>query len=213
MTKKNKNQLTVALFINIAIMIMEIIALIITLNRIGTYTFVYYTTDSNVFSLIVSGIFAIFAAKALKENTFDAIPPWVRILKLMSVTCLAVTFIVVIAVLAPIDEGGYIRMLFDGDLLYYHLLCPVLAIFSYIFLELHLNLKLRCSLLAAVPTLIYATATILLNLFYIIYGPYPFLHIYEQSILISCVWFIVIIGGAFVVSVLIRILSRMAFKA
>lgn len=212
MTRKNKTQLTAALFMNIVIVIMETVGCILTLNRIGTETFVYYTTDSNLFSLIVSGIFAVFAAKALRNNRPDDIPQWVRVLKLMSVTCLAVTFIVVVTVLAPVHEGGYMHMLFDSDLLYYHLLCPVLSILSYIFFELHTDLKVKHSLIATIPTLLYAIVTIILNILYIIHGPYPFLYVYEQSLLMSCIWFIVIVGGAFIVSMPIRILGKVFSK-
>ncbi len=213
MTRKNKNQLTAALFVNIVIVIMETVGCILTFSKIGTETLIYYTTDSNLFSLIVSGIFAVFAVKALQTNCLDAIPNWVRALKLMSVTCLTVTFIVVIAVLAPVSKGGYMYMLFDNDFLYYHLLCPVLAILSYVFLEVHLDLKVKHSLIAAIPTLLYAIITTILNILRILYGPYPFLYVYEQSVFMSCVWFVMIVGGAFIVSMPIRILGKVFSKS
>lgn len=212
MIKKNKTQLTISLILNIAVVIMEIIGGILCANRIGADMFVFYTTDSNIFSLITSALFAAFAGRALMQNNLSVIPKWVRILKLMSTCCLAVTFIVVITVLSPTSEGGYVHMLLEDDLLYYHLLCPLVSIISYIFFEIHADLTVKNSIASTIPTFVYAVVAIILNLLYIIYGPYPFLHIYEQPVYMSVIWFLVIVGGAFGVSCVIRTFGKIFSK-
>lgn len=212
MTSKNKIQLNTALCINISVIVMEIFGYIWTLSNIGIRTFVYYTTDSNLFSLITNCIFSIFLAKALIENNPDIIPHWVRILKLMSVTCLALTFFSV-TLFTSFTEETYADMLFKDDRIFFHVLCPILSIISYIFFELHSELKTVHSLIAIIPTLLYAAVILILNIRYIVYGPYPFLYIYEQSIFISCFWFIATVGGAFILSVPIRIFGKIFSKA
>lgn len=212
MTSKERTMLTIATVVNIAIIVMEIIGLILCINRMGNEMFIYYTTNSNVFTLITSGLFAIFSIKALKQGDMNIIPKWTRVLKLMSTCCLTITFIIVITVLAPVHEGGYMHMLFEDELLYYHLLCPVLSIISFIFLENNGSLNTKNCLMAVLPTLVYAIISVILNIFRVIYGPYPFLHIYEQDVLTSVIWFVAIVGSSFVISCILMGFARLVSK-
>ena len=49
---------------------------------------------------------------------------------------------------------------------------------------------------------------VIFNLLKIVDGPYPFLQIYNQSIIASILWFIAIVGGAACFSLIIRFLNK-----
>jgi hypothetical protein len=208
MDKKSKIKLKIALILNIIIVIFEILGVILTFKRLGVGTLKYYTTESNLLAFVSSAIFTYYSIKALKKDNPKIIPNWIKIFKFMTTTCLTVTFIVVVAVLAPFSEGGYKHMLFDRDLLYYHLLCPLISIISFIFFETNSSFSIKHSLIATIPTIIYAAISVTLNILYIMRGPYPFLYVYEQPVYMSIIWTILIVGGAFLLNTLLRISGK-----
>jgi ABC-type transport system involved in cytochrome c biogenesis permease subunit len=85
--------------------------------------------------------------------------------------------------------------------LFLHLLCPLIAFLSFIFFESHdIENTLRNCLRGMYFTIIYAAILISLNIFKLVNGPYPFLKVYEQSVLMSVFWIIAIMGGILLLS-------------
>ena len=68
------------------------------------------------------------------------------------------------------------------------------------------QLPVRAAIYAMLPTLLYGTITMLLNILRKLNGPYPFLHVYEQPVYMSIIWFIAIIGGSYLIALGIRAL-------
>ena len=99
---------------------------------------------------------------------------------------------------------NYGYMLFEGSMLYHHLLCPVLTIITFIFFDHLKDISKKDTIRGLYLTFIYAIILIILNLIDIIVGPYPFLMIKKQSIMMSVIWFIVIIGFAYLISISLR---------
>ena len=212
MTTTIKKFQIISLILNLSIFIMEIIGLSLSISNHGLALFQFYTEDSNIFAMLVSGIYSIFIIINLKNNT-NAFPTWVRLIKYMSVCCLTVTFIVVIFVLAPMaGDNGYKFMLFSSSMLYHHFLCPIVAFLSFVGFESTTSLKKIYTLYALIPTCLYAGITIILNIAKVLTGPYPFLRVYEQPIYMSILWCIIILGTAFILALLIRIVSNAIFK-
>jgi hypothetical protein len=178
-----------ALGINLVIILFEIIGIIMRAIMSTRTWFDYYTVDSNLFALATSAIFVYFTLKG-KE-----LPHWAQVAKLSSTTALMVTFLVVITVLGPIYPGGYPAILFEGQMLFTHTLCPPLAFFSFIFLE-RTKLSGKDVAPAMIFTLVYAAIMIILNIAKVVVGPYPFLMVYNQPIWASVAWCIGILGGA-----------------
>ncbi len=52
-------------------------------------------------------------------------------------------------------------------------------------------------LFALTPTILYAAVAVTLNIAKVMDGPYPFLHVYEQPVYMSIIWFAAILGGAY----------------
>ncbi len=188
--KMNKFDLSIVL--NASIIILEILALIICLESMGSIDLTYYTVDSNIFLLVSSILYLIF-----RKNT----PKIVELLKYSSTLSVMITFLVVIFVLLPMYDFNYQFFLLDGPNLYVHVICPILALVSFVFFERNnLENTLRNNLRAVYFTIVYAVIILILNIQKIVTGPYPFLKVYEQSLIMSVFWIVLIMGATFVLA-------------
>ena len=136
--------------------------------------------------------------------------------KYMAAAVLSVTFIVVLAVLSPMrGEGinGWFYMLFNKDSTFLHTLCPILTILSFVLFEKKPHLDAKSAFTAIIPTFIYAIVLIILNILGVVDGPYPFLRVMNQPVYMSFVWFIVIVGGAFFLALLLQKLNSIGRKS
>jgi len=190
---KKKN---ITLYLNILIIILELIGLFITLKTAHKIEIKYYTECSNIMMLITSFLLTCYL---LKKKT---IPKWLNILTHMSVLGLTVTFLVVLFILSPMYNFNYGLLLFRGSMLYFHTLCPIISIITYFFSsQIHIAKKeIKYTMLF---TIIYSTVILLLNIFRILEGPYPFLMVYKQPIYMSIIWIILLEGGAYLLSIVL----------
>ena len=126
---------------------------------IGAKKFRYYTTDSNIFLAVSSGItFFLELINCIGRGEY--LPHFIVLLKFFAVTTVMVTFFTVIFFLGP--AHGYGVML-GGTSFYMHFLGPVFAVLSFCFLEDVNTLNKASSgyisfeeaLVAIVPSLIY----------------------------------------------------------
>ncbi|MDD2648461.1 MAG: hypothetical protein PHI27_02905 [Eubacteriales bacterium] len=198
-----KYRLPLALTVNLALIALEIIATRMAYTSMGFTMLTYYTIDSNLLALIAAVFLAVFQIRELcgKGET----PALAKTLKYISACCLTLTFIVALCVLTPMysGENALENMMLKGEMLYHHLLCPLITLFSVILLDDARGLSKRLPLLAMIPTLIYAAVTLTLNILRKMEGPYPFLMIYKQPLHMTIIWFAAIIGGAFLITLLI----------
>lgn len=210
MIKNTRTRLYMSAIVNCFIAALEIIGTVICAYGTGFGMFKYYTTDSNLLSLFSSFLCMMYSFNAAKAGNPLQVPKFVRLLKLASVSCLAVTFIVVTAIFAPVmGENGYNEMLFYGDFFYFHLTCPLLSIFSLVLFEGDGRIGTYETVLAVIPTVVYALTVVMLNMLELLEGPYPFLIVNSQPLYISVSWFIAIVGGAFMITTVIRTLSQL----
>ncbi len=195
---KKKN---ITLYLNILIIILELIGLFITLKTAHKIEIKYYTECSNIMMLITSFLLTYYL---LKKKT---IPKWLNILTHMSVLGLTVTFLVVLFILSPMYNFNYGLLLFRGSMLYFHTLCPIISIITYFFSsQIHIAKKeIKYTMLF---TIIYSIVILLLNIFRILEGPYPFLMVYKQPIYMSIIWIILLEGGAYLLSIVLYIIKK-----
>lgn len=210
MKKTTNYKMIVSIILNIIIVITEIIGTTISAKINGITFLKYYTVNSNILAFFSSTLMVVFTLRLIKKK--KEIPLIVRMLKYITAICLTVTFVVVVAVLAPMHEFDYKGYLLEDDQFFHHLLCPVLAFVSYVFFENNSEFTIKNSLVATLPTLLYAIIAIILNATRLLYGPYPFLHIYEQPVYMSVIWFFVIILSAFLFALLINFLNKKCNK-
>lgn len=218
---KNK-KLRTALFLHIMLVVLEMIDTNYAYAQHGSGMLVYYTEDSNLLCLITSALFTIvmlpiiyrgqmtgfvstyLMRNASKEEKKATLPTFLLVLRYVTTCCLLVTFLVVLFVLGPSD--GYHEMLVEGTHLINHVGAPLLSLYLFLFLETAPRHPLPkwAPLCAVGATVLYALPVLGLNIAKLYVGPYPFLHVYEQSVAASVFWMIVILGGDALIAVLLQ---------
>ncbi len=204
--RKMSNKKKLAILCNFLIIIFEMIATVMSIQNSGLYMFAFYTQDSNFFALFASIAYLVYVF--VNANEEKMMPRWITDVKYMSVCCVMLTFIVVITILSPMTEGGYRLMLFGGSMLYMHLLCPLIAFVSFVFLEEDHQILGHTMHIAFIPTAVYAVLIIILNILRVIVGPYPFLRVYQQPVYMSILWSLIILGAAYLFSYILYQMLR-----
>jgi triacylglycerol esterase/lipase EstA (alpha/beta hydrolase family) len=176
-----------ARIINLIIVILEIIAFTKAIRKRSLKELaVYYTQISNLFAFISSLMLVI-----LGQLYF------VRVLRFLSVSMLAMTFFVTVFILVP-TSGKVRELLFSGSCIYHHLLVPVLAFLSYRFAED--KVSLAWIWLPVTVTLIYGLLMLYLNAKDKADGPYPFFRIKNNGVKMTVIWMAALIAVSGVLS-------------
>lgn len=218
MSKKQKIITVSTLVVNSALAVMEFIGLVLMVELYKSYNLhpfgwiKYYTQLSNIFSMITAVTVVIFSIRDLKNNTYSE-KNSVRIMKFISTCCLTETFLVTMFVLAPMGMmGGFVPIMFEGPNLYHHFLCPIVSLLSLCILERGKKIEFKHCVYALIPTLIYGAITVTLNIMKVMHGPYPFLYVYEQPVYMSLIWAVVVLGGAYAITLLVKLLANLNIK-
>lgn len=181
-----------SILLNLCIPLAEPIALPMSWDWGHESIFLFYTEDSNLFAAAVCTLVA--AGQVLCLFTGRELPRWLKRLKFVAASCLALTMLTVVFVLAPMyGPDGYYVTLFTSSMFFHHFLNPVLAMVSFVLLERSPRLAGRDVWLALVPTVFYGSWLLGLNLMGLVEGPYPFLMIYHQSVGTTVAWCILIL--------------------
>lgn len=184
---------------NLAIVWMETKAIPLSWSGVHEQMFLFYTELSNLFAMAVCLVTAVCQLAAFV--TGGEMPRPVRTLKYIVTSCLMMTFLTVVFVLAPMygPDGHYV-MLLTSSMLYNHFLNPVTAFVSFVLLERAPALPRRAVGCAMIPTLVYGGIMLAANVAKVYKGPYPFFYVYEQPLWVSGMWMVVILGGALLIA-------------
>lgn len=200
-----KNLSITKIVVNAIIVILEIIGFVLIIKRLKLGAFLYYTECSNLLLLISS---SILIYKGYRELVGRPQPcKLFNLLRYTSCLCVLVTFVVVLIILGPQMQGGYYGAFIEGSMKYHHLLCPLLATFSFIFLEKY-DYDSRDVIRSMYFTVLYAIILISLNLAKVVDGPYPFLKVRSQDLVVSLLYFVGILGGTILLSIILRITNQ-----
>ena len=120
---------------NFLIVYFETIAVPMSWAMGGTIMFTMYTELSNIFNGAVCLLVGLWQLGCI--FTGRELPLWLKRLKFISTSCLAMTLLTVVIILAPMyeDGNGWYIMLFTGSMLYHHFLNPVVAMVSFLLFE------------------------------------------------------------------------------
>ena len=178
---------------NFLIVYFETIAVPMSWAMGGTIMFTMYTELSNIFNGAVCLLVGLWQLGCI--FTGRELPLWLKRLKFISTSCLAMTFLTVVIILAPMyeDGNGWYIMLCTSSMLYHHLLNPLAAIFSFVLLERTPRLPRSTVKWALLPTVLYGSIILWLNIQRVVDGPYPFMKVYDQSVQASVLWCIAIL--------------------
>ena len=178
---------------NFLIVYFETIAVPMSWAMGGTIMFTMYTELSNIFNGAVCLLVGLWQLGCI--FTGRELPLWLKRLKFISTSCLAMTLLTVVIILAPMyeDGNGWYIMLCTSSMLYHHLLNPLAAIFSFVLLERTPRLPRSTVKWALLPTVLYGSIILWLNIQRVVDGPYPFMKVYDQSVQASVLWCIAIL--------------------
>lgn len=200
----NKKKLVASIGINSLIVLFEIYSGYLYISKNGLNFMQFYTEDSNVITMIACFAMAI-AEIQIVQGKNKRIPSWIQFMKYLSAVCLTLTFLVVVFVLIPMQGGtkAIQFLLLDGSMLYHHLLCPILVVVSILCIDPMEKLPNKYPLYVLIPTIIYASALLVLNILCIVDGPYPFLRVYNQPIYVSAIWCVTLLCGTYIIALLL----------
>lgn len=172
---------------NFLIVYFETIAVPMSWAMGGTIMFTMYTELSNIFNGAVCLLVGLWQLGCI--FTGRELPLWLKRLKYIATSCLLLTLLTVIFVLAPAwgPDGLYVGLC-TGSMLYHHLLNPLAALASLLLLERSPRLPRSTVRWALLPTVIYGAVLIGLNILGAVDGPYFFLQVRHQSALSSVLW-------------------------
>lgn len=188
-----KKRELISLCFDVAIVALSVICIILYPEQIN---FKYYTVLSNCLALIASLLMIIFL---LIKKDLSLVPYPVILLKYVAAISLALTIIVVLVVLIPLDYGisdygtGFFLFMLSSTGLFRRLLVPVLSIISFIYFEGDRRLNKRKTIAFPIAyTLIYTVVILILVLTDKITAPYPFLDILYMPVHSTILYFVLI---------------------
>lgn len=183
-----------SIVLNLFIVWAEPIALPMSWDWGKEQMFIFYTEDSNILSACICAMVAV--GQLVCIFTGRELPRWLHTLKYIATCCLTMTFLTVVFVLGPMyeDGNGWYIMLCTSSMLYHHLLNPLAAMVSFVLLERQPRLPRSATVWALLPTVVYGSIILMLNLQRKVEGPYPFLQVYNQSVPMTILWCILMLG-------------------
>ena len=174
------------------VLLLEIIGLSISISARKWYTFAFYTQLSNMMTALSAALLLVLGE-----------PYGVTILRYISTCMLVMTFFVTTCVLIPMG-GDAKKLLWSGNGIYHHVLCPVISTVSYVFFENHSGMVW----LPVALTLAYGLIMLWLNWIRKVDGPYPFFRVHEQSASATVLWMAVLTAAMTAISMGVRLIAR-----
>ena len=100
----------------------------------------YFTTLSNVLVTLCAFVnFILYAVSIAKKKNY--VKEFFQVMKLIGTVAVAITFTIVIVFLVPNNSTGFDY--FGGSQLFLHVITPIAAVFSFIFLEYQTKIRFR----------------------------------------------------------------------
>ena len=183
-----------ALVLNILVLLLEARGLWISISGRKWKILQYYTQLSNLTATASSLLFVLLGATA-----------FVTMFRYLSTCMLIMTMLVTVCILVPMG-GDPKKLLWSGNGIYHHILCPIISSASYILFEEHAGLAMIW--LPVVLTLVYGLVMLYLNAKEIADGPYPFFRVKNQSVLVTIVWMLALIAFIALISAVVGIVAR-----
>ena len=154
-----KDKLFIASFIgNILVFLLVLAGVIIMLTagdgelaERNITVFKYFTFQSNIFMGVVAFIYGYYQLLILL-NKKDKIPHVLLVFNHMGVTAVGLTFVIVVAFLAP--GYGFDKM-YNNANLFFHALVPLMAMINYLFFGKECAIKFKETLFSMIPPTLY----------------------------------------------------------
>jgi len=170
--------MTLARILCILVLLLEARGLSLSITGRKWKILVFYTQLSNL-AATVSALLLVILGQ----------PMWVTVLRYLSNCMLVMTFFVTTCVLIPMG-GDPKKLLWSGNGLYHHVLCPIVSTASYVFAEQHSGMIW----LPVIVTLVYGLVMLYLNGIRKVDGPYPCFRVHYQSAMATVLWMVALMA-------------------
>ncbi|MCF0130828.1 MAG: hypothetical protein HUJ71_03830 [Pseudobutyrivibrio sp.] len=168
------------------------------------YMLVYYTEISNLLSLVIAVITLAYRLISKEKKLTRGL----ILCKYTTTVMLSVTFIIVTVVLFPLyvkagSWGTGFEKLYLGASFFNHFFTPAISFAGFMIENINVSLKPLDAAIATISTVVYGIILLILNGLKLVTGPYPFLMIYNQTVMQTICWFIGIAGGTLLIALAI----------
>lgn len=115
--------------------------------------FRYFTTITNIITLVGAGLLFPFAVEGLRRKSFSC-PRWATMFFYSGTICSTLTMLFAILIISRFDR----QMAFGGYNIYLHVICPCLTIATFLLVESDMRYSMRDSIACISPVVAYAFA-------------------------------------------------------
>ena len=120
--------------------------------EVGWGTYRMFTILSNMLMATAAAMCIPYTVDGMRLHDYH-LPRWCVHLLYVGTNCVAVTFFVALFVLSP--AAGFYNIMLRGDCLLVHLICPLLAIALFLFINSDHRVSRRISFVAVLPVILY----------------------------------------------------------
>ena len=131
-------------------------------EEVGLKTFRMFTVLSNMFVACCVAMTIPFTVDGIRQKNYH-LPRWIVNLNFISITCISLTFFISLTVLSP--YAGFVKMMASGSNLFLHTLVPIASIVGFLFINTYHNVKLKTTVYALIPILIYGVIYVISAIF------------------------------------------------
>ncbi|MBQ6425206.1 MAG: hypothetical protein IJK14_01595 [Clostridia bacterium] len=121
-------------------------------DHMGIRTFCMFTVNSNLAAAVGMGIVFPYTVDGLRKNNYH-LPNWVVGVLFVGVTCVSLTFLVSLFILAP--AKGFV-LIFSGSRFFLHGVCPILSIIAFCCFIVDHRISVKETMLPLIPVLVYS---------------------------------------------------------
>ena len=129
------------------------------ISEVGWKSYRMFTILSNMLMAIAASMCIPFAVDGMRYRNYH-LPRWYVDFMYVGTTSVAVTFLTALLVLSPVR--GLKRIMLDDNNIMLHLICPVLSILLFFFINSDHRISIKDSLIATLPVAIYGILYLIL---------------------------------------------------
>ena len=203
---KQKTKLILSISCNVLIFVMMVFSVVammtgmqfmgegIALTSTRVEALKFFTVDSNILMGLIAAVYAVFAVLVLAGKLAD-IPRWMKVLKLVGTVGVALTFLTVVAFLAPFVAPTYWSLFLNANL-FMHLVTPVFSIITFFFWESTDEIRFRESFWGMLPMGLYA----------VFYSVNALTHAVDGKVPYQYDWYAFVQGGVWQMAVVLPLM-------
>lgn len=128
-------------------------------EEVGVKTFRMFTVLSNIFVGVAAAMTIPFAVDGIRQKNYH-LPRWIVTLTYVSVNCISLTFLVALTILS--SGAGFVTIMIEGKNLFLHTIVPIIAIITFLFINVYHTVRFKTAFLAVLPVAVYAIVYLIL---------------------------------------------------